>query len=158
MGKNFLGNIILVRQVAIPLGDILPQLGIALHKGNDVPPFLRILLAHHLGPQMGVFMNRGLGSGNTAVNVYAAILTYKSIGLAIRGAEETEMPAELCLCSLLDLIVGKDCIGGMSTLLADDTVIAVTQHHLLESLTAIKRAGAQYIITYYAKEFQQRWA
>lgn len=27
-----------------------------------------------------------------------------------------------------------------------------------ESLTAIKRAGAQYIITYYAKEYQQRWA
>ncbi|MBQ9230594.1 MAG: porphobilinogen synthase [Prevotella sp.] len=27
-----------------------------------------------------------------------------------------------------------------------------------ESLIAIKRAGAQYIITYYAKEYQQRWA
>ena len=32
------------------------------------------------------------------------------------------------------------------------------QRVVLESLTAIKRAGAQYIITYYAKEFQQRWA
>lgn len=27
-----------------------------------------------------------------------------------------------------------------------------------ESLIAIKRAGAQYIITYYAKEYQQKWA
>lgn len=29
---------------------------------------------------------------------------------------------------------------------------------VFESLIAIKRAGAQYIITYYAKEYQQRWA
>ena len=27
-----------------------------------------------------------------------------------------------------------------------------------ESLIAIKRAGAKYIISYYAKEYQQRWA
>lgn len=32
------------------------------------------------------------------------------------------------------------------------------QRVVFESLIAIKRAGAQYIITYYAKEFQQRWA
>jgi porphobilinogen synthase len=32
------------------------------------------------------------------------------------------------------------------------------QRVVIESLTAIKRAGAKYIITYYAKEFQQRWA
>ena len=32
------------------------------------------------------------------------------------------------------------------------------QRVVFESLIAIKRAGAQYIITYYAKEYQQRWA
>ena len=32
------------------------------------------------------------------------------------------------------------------------------QRVVYESLIAIKRAGAQYIITYYAKEYQQRWA
>lgn len=32
------------------------------------------------------------------------------------------------------------------------------QRVVTESLIAIKRAGAQYIITYYAKEYQQRWA
>ena len=32
------------------------------------------------------------------------------------------------------------------------------QRVVSESLIAIKRAGAQYIITYYAKEYQQRWA
>ena len=29
---------------------------------------------------------------------------------------------------------------------------------VFESLIAIKRAGAKYIITYYAKEYMQRWA
>ena len=32
------------------------------------------------------------------------------------------------------------------------------QRVVYESLIAIKRAGANYIITYYAKEYQQRWA
>ena len=32
------------------------------------------------------------------------------------------------------------------------------QRVVYESLIAIKRAGAKYIITYYAKEYQQRWA
>lgn len=32
------------------------------------------------------------------------------------------------------------------------------QRVVYESLIAIKRAGAQYIITYYAKEYQQKWA
>lgn len=32
------------------------------------------------------------------------------------------------------------------------------QRVVFESLIAIKRAGAQYIITYYAKEYAQRWA
>ncbi|MBQ9664976.1 MAG: porphobilinogen synthase [Bacteroidaceae bacterium] len=32
------------------------------------------------------------------------------------------------------------------------------QRVVFESLIAIKRAGAQYIISYYAKEYQQRWA
>jgi porphobilinogen synthase len=32
------------------------------------------------------------------------------------------------------------------------------QRVVFESLIAIKRAGARYIITYYAKEYQQRWA
>ena len=32
------------------------------------------------------------------------------------------------------------------------------QRVVFESLIAIKRAGAQYIITYYAKEYQHRWA
>lgn len=32
------------------------------------------------------------------------------------------------------------------------------QRVVFESLIAIKRAGAKYIISYYAKEFQQRWA
>lgn len=32
------------------------------------------------------------------------------------------------------------------------------QRVVFESLIAIKRAGAQYIITYYAKEYMQRWA
>ena len=32
------------------------------------------------------------------------------------------------------------------------------QRVVYESLIAIKRAGAQYIITYYAKEYMQRWA
>ena len=32
------------------------------------------------------------------------------------------------------------------------------QRVVFESLIAIKRAGAQYIISYYAKEYMQRWA
>jgi porphobilinogen synthase len=32
------------------------------------------------------------------------------------------------------------------------------QRTVFESLIAIKRAGAKYIISYYAKEFMQKWA
>jgi len=32
------------------------------------------------------------------------------------------------------------------------------QRVVFESLIAIKRAGAKYIISYYAKEYMQRWA
>ena len=32
------------------------------------------------------------------------------------------------------------------------------QRVVFESLIAIKRAGAQYIISYYAKEYMQKWA
>ena len=32
------------------------------------------------------------------------------------------------------------------------------QRVVFESLIAIKRAGAQYIISYYAKEYMKRWA
>ena len=87
LGQGFLGDGIVGLQGRVVLTDIVPDLGGILHDPDDILPFLVVLLAQDLCPQVGVLVDRCLCSGNTRINIDLAVLD-EAVGLAVGLAEE----------------------------------------------------------------------
>ena len=72
------GNVITKLQVRIVTAYLLPLRGVT-HHHDDVLPLLGVLLAQHLGPQMGVLVDGCLCSGNIRVNEDGAVTTDETV-------------------------------------------------------------------------------
>ena len=91
-----LGDSIIRAKGGIILAHISPQLRRSLHHGNNVVPFLRVLLAQRLGPQMGIFVYRCLRGGDVRVDIDLTVID-KAISLTLPATEEHR----LALCHIL---------------------------------------------------------
>ena len=79
--KGFLGNIVTHLELGVLSAYLLPLRGVTHHL-HDGLPLLGILLTHHLGPQMGIFMDRCLSRADLRVNEDHAVLADDTVGTA----------------------------------------------------------------------------
>ena len=72
--QYLIGYLIICFQIGIVTLHIFPQFRFLLHDTYDIIPFLTIVLTKHLGPNMGVLMNRNVGLGSLGIQINNTII------------------------------------------------------------------------------------
>ena len=90
MSYNFLGEVVVIRQLGISSLDKLPGIGILLHHPNNIIPVVGIDAAQRLAPQVSILMQRQLGINLAQVKMNLSLVG-KAITLALLRLEMTNL-------------------------------------------------------------------
>ena len=89
-------------QIRVLLSDIIPNVRSIFHHLNDIGPFLLVLLTQNSSPEVGIFMQRPVGTRNIQINIECSRATVnKAVCLLITGTEETDILFTAIIYNLL---------------------------------------------------------